>query len=118
MRIQVQVKGLVRATKLRSFAIDRLRATLGRFDHAVREVNVRMHDINGPNRGGVDKLCRVVLRLRDDSVLVIEELGASTMESIHRAADRVHHAVGKQVDRMAKVGKQGMRPNNLATAMA
>jgi ribosome-associated translation inhibitor RaiA len=118
MQVQIQVKGLSGASRLRTFAESKLNIALVRFSHAVQEVTMRMHDINGPDRGGADKLCRVVLRLKDNSVLVIEDLGVNMMEVIDRVTDRLHHTVAKQLSRLVKVDRTGIRQGSLAAAMA
>lgn len=79
---------------------------------------MRMHDINGPDRGGADKLCRVVLRLKDNSILVVEDLGANMMEVIDRVTDRLHHTVSKQLSRLVKIDRSGIRQGNLVAAMS
>ena len=66
-----------------------------------------------PERGGADKLCRVVLRLKDNSVLVIEDLGVNMMEVIDRVADRLHHTVARQLSRLARVERAGIRQSSL-----
>ena len=93
MQIQVQVKGLPAATKLRQLAADRLSRVLARFADAIDEVLVRLSDINGPDRGGADKLCRVVLHLKNQAVLVIEELGGDIVQAIERAIRRLDQTV-------------------------
>jgi ribosome-associated translation inhibitor RaiA len=118
MQMQIHVKGLVRASRLRVVAANKLNVTLARFSHAVQEVTMRMHDINGPERGGADKLCRVVLRLKDNSVLVIEDLGVNMMEVIDRVADRLHHTVARQLSRLARVERAGIRQSSLLAAAA
>ena len=118
MQMQIHVKGLVRASRLRVVAANKLNVTLARFYHAVQEVTMRMHDINGPDRGGADKLCRVVLRLKDNSILVVEDLGANMMEVIDRVTDRLHHTVSKQLSRLVKIDRSGIRQGNLVAAMS
>lgn len=117
MQIQVRVKKLVRASRLRVIATNKLNVTLAPFSHAIQEVTMHMHDINGPDRGGAGKLCRVVLRLKDNSILVIEDLGVNIIEVIDRVADRLHHTVAKQLARLVKVERTGIRQGNLAAAM-
>lgn len=116
MQVQVKVKGLTNASKLRCFAAYKLNVALSRFSHAVQDVTMRMNDINGPDRGGVDKLCRVVLRFKNNTVMVIEDLGTNMMEVIDRVSDRLHHTVAKQLSHMAKIDRAGIRQNNLAVA--
>jgi hypothetical protein len=118
MQIQVRVKGLLRASRLRVFAANKLNVALSRVSHVVQEATMRMHDINGPDRGGVDKVCRVVLRFKDNSVMVVEELGVNMMEVIDRLTDRLHHRVAKQLSRLAKIDRAGMRQSSLAVATA
>jgi ribosome-associated translation inhibitor RaiA len=117
MQVQVQVKGLTSASRLRVFAANKLKAALSRFSHAVEGVTISMHDINGPERGGVDKLCRVVLRFKNSSIVVIEDLGSNIMEVIDRVADRLHHTVSKQLSRLVKVDRAGMRQISAAAAV-
>ncbi len=116
MQVQVKVNGLGSASRLRAFATNKLNLALSRFSHAVLDVVMRMQDINGPDRGGADKLCRVVLRFKNNSVVVVEELGANVVEVIDRVSDRLHHTVSKQLSHMAKVDRAGLRQNSLAVA--
>lgn len=111
MHVQIQVKGLPESSKLRRLASHKLDAALARFAHVVRGASMQLDDINGPNRGGVDKLCRVVLRLRNDSVLVIEELGADIAEAINRAAERLQQNVARQLAHLVKKDRSGLRQN-------
>ena len=104
MLIQVQVKGLTSASRLRNFAANKLNVVLERFSYAIQDVTMRLHDINGPDRGGVDKLCRVVLRLKDNSILVIEDLGINMTEIIERVANHLHGTVEKQLSRFGRTG--------------
>lgn len=118
MQMHIHVKGLVRASRLRAIAANKLNVTLARFSHVVQEVTVRMHDINGPDRRGADKLCRVVLRLKDNSFVVIEDLGANMLEVIDRVTDRLHHTVSKQLSRLVKIDRASIRQGNLVASMS
>jgi putative sigma-54 modulation protein len=113
MQVQVQVKGLPGAARLRRYATERLTAALARVAHAVHDASMRLDDINGPDRGGVDKLCRVVLRLRDNSVLVVEELGADIGRVIDRVTDRLHENVAQHLARLAKFDRATPRGHAL-----
>ena len=118
MRVQIQVIGLQGAAKLRRFAAQKLDVALACFPDGIEAASVRLRDINGADRGGVDKLCRVVLRLKDNSVLVIEDLGVNMMEVIDRVADRLHHTVARQLSRLARVERAGIRQSSLLAAAA
>ena len=110
MQMKIQIKGLPRATTLRRIAAHKIDGALARYAHVIQEASVRLDDINGPSRGGVDKLCRVVLRMKDSSVLVIEELGADIAQVIERVADRLHQSVARQLSRIVGIDRNGIRP--------
>jgi putative sigma-54 modulation protein len=113
MRVQIQIKGLPRAAKLRAFAAHRLEAAIARFADGIQEASMWLGDINGPERGGVDKLCRVVLRLKNNSIVVIEDLGADAARVIDRVIDRLQQSVSRQLSRLAAVDRKGLRHNAL-----
>lgn len=109
MHIQIQVKGLPQSSKLRYYASHRLNGALDCFAHAIQDASMRLTDINGPDRGGVDKLCRVVLRMKDSSIVVIEELGADIAAAISRVADRLHENVARQLSKSMRINRTGVR---------
>ena len=102
MHIQVKVIRLPEAAKIRRFASRQLASALARFGHFVQSASLSLDDLNGPNRGGVDKHGRLVLRLRDQSVLVIEEVGTNSVYAVRRLVDRLHHAVSRSLARFNK----------------
>lgn len=111
MHLQIQVRGLPQAARLRHYAALRLNEALARFRDLVEDARMSLSDINGPERDGVDKLCRIVLHLRGCSVLIIEELGADLAATIDRATERLRQGVSLQA---AKRG-QGL-PRQAAAA--
>lgn len=103
MLIQVHVKGIARAASLRRFAMDKLQDALQRYEDGVETLRFHLDDINGPDRGGLDKLGRLVIRLKDSSVLVIEELGSDTARVIDRVVERARRNLSQQVKSWAQV---------------
>lgn len=93
LQVKIQIKGLQHAAKLRSLAGQKLALAVARFAHAILEASIWLGDINGPERGGVDKLCRVVLRMKNSSVVVIEDLGADVMQALERVLGRLPQRV-------------------------
>jgi ribosome-associated translation inhibitor RaiA len=116
MEMNIRIKGLPGAAKLRRIAAEKLDVALARYAHAIQEANIRLDDINGPARGGVDKLCRVVLKLKDSSVVVVEELGTDIAQAIQRVADRLQQGVSRQLDRLVNAGQDGMAPRLTGSA--
>ena len=103
MRVYIKVVGLPGAAQLRRFATRKLDVALSCFANRIEGASVRLLDINGADRGGVDKLCRIALTLKGHSAVVIEELGSNTQRSIERATERLHQRVSRQLARVVKV---------------
>lgn len=101
MEIQIRAKGLPGAAGIRQLAACKIREALHGFSDVVDTVIVLLMDTNGPDRGGVDKLCRAVIRLRDSSLLIIEELGKDVGSVIERIAERMHKCLAEQVRRQS-----------------
>lgn len=76
----------------------RLRFALGRFSTRVETVRVRVEDANGP-RGGIDKACRLRVRLRGAAPVRVEETDADVYVAIDRAALRLARGVARELDR-------------------
>ncbi|MBS0345130.1 MAG: HPF/RaiA family ribosome-associated protein [Proteobacteria bacterium] len=104
MEVQIKAKGLPAAKTLRNHAARRIQGALGRFGHVVQSVSVRLSDINGP-RGGADKLCRIVIQMKNRS-LVVEELGDDMRRVIDRITERVQYNVSRQIDKLAAINRK------------
>ncbi len=77
----------------------RLAFALGRFADVIQSVVVRLEDANGP-RGGIDKSCRVRVKLTGQKNPVIAEvIDLEIRAAIDMAAERVGRAVARQLDR-------------------
>lgn len=107
MEVQIKAKGLPAAKTLRTHAARRIQGALGRFGHVVQSVSVRLSDINGPRGGGADKLCRIVIQMKNRS-LVMEELGDDMRRVIDRITERVQHNIGRQIEKLAVINRKLM----------
>ena len=76
----------------------RLHFSLSRFAHAISGVTVRISDVNGP-KGGHDKECLIVVRLRQGGEVVVQGNGDDAMAVLNQCADRVSRAVARELDR-------------------
>jgi putative sigma-54 modulation protein len=103
--------------ELRNSLVDSIRrhiaADLGRFEHMIKRVCVRVADINGP-RGGEDKSCRIQVHLKRSPSVIIEDRGVSVLAAIGRAVGRVDMAVSRSIDRLK--GKGMRRAKTRASA--
>jgi ribosomal subunit interface protein len=103
MNIQVFVRGVEQPADLRSFAQEKLTSVLERFNHSVHNATLRLEDVTGPEKGGVDKACSVEVRLRTGEIR-IKERGDDFQATINAAMDRLRAALSREVAR----GKRGV----------
>jgi putative sigma-54 modulation protein len=92
----------------------RLAVALTRFHRWGRDATATCADLNGP-KGGVDKQCRLVVRLRPNGKVTIEETDSNLLVAIGRAADRLKRTVGRALDRRrdTKIDRNGFSPRQM-----
>ena len=91
-------------------AKSRAAASFAKFSDHVKAVDITVEDVNGP-RGGVDKECRILVKLRklnDVSVTVNQE---SISKAIPGAIDRAARSVGRLLQK--KFFQHGRNPSRL-----
>ena len=112
MKMAILFKDLQVTVSDRQRIQDRIRVALTRFTPLIRGLTVTVSDENGL-RGGVDKKCRLVVRLPAGSVVVNEQadgvLAAVTLaaERAARTVARVHHRAVDARQAVPGVGRAG-----------
>ncbi|MBJ6761814.1 HPF/RaiA family ribosome-associated protein [Myxococcaceae bacterium JPH2] len=108
MRIEIRARHFTLTETLRTHVERRARFAMGRLSDRVREVTVRLEDINGP-RGGVDKVAKVTVRLEHGGQLASEAMDASYAAAVDRALERAGHAVSKALGRTHRQDSASVR---------
>ncbi len=100
MWIELIGRGVPMNDELRARVERRLMFALGRFRGALGRVTVHVIDENGP-KGGVDKLCRIVVGMSGPgpSRLVVEAAATNITTAVNIAANRISQVVRRQVER-------------------
>ena len=114
MNVDIQSLGFTITGALSDHVRRRLRFVLTRQSDRIERDVVRLGDENGP-RGGVDKFCRIQVRLIDAPVACIEDIGPDLYAVIDRATDRVGRVVVKHLDRL-RSGRRDPAPHEGETA--
>jgi len=105
MKPEVIVRNVAEATELRGFAEGRFARALERFERSVLGATMRLEDVTGPEKGGVDKSCAIEVRLRTGDIRITEQ-GDDFHATIDVALDRMRQALGREVSRVKRgVGK-------------
>ncbi|MFN9249309.1 MAG: hypothetical protein ACK6DS_19810 [Planctomycetota bacterium] len=76
----------------------RLEQALRCLGRRIQKENAFFSDLNGP-KGGIDKLCRVVVHLKRQPSLVIEDRDSELSHLIDRIIDRVGQTATRLLDR-------------------
>jgi ribosome-associated translation inhibitor RaiA len=98
MQIVVRSRHVPASSAFRSYCERRLLFALGRFRHRLARVSLTLVDVNGP-RGGLDKLCRLVVDLEAGRSVVIESLDTDAYAAADRASQRASYVVARELDR-------------------
>lgn len=111
MQLSIRGKNFKVLAGLRESIQSRLETALARHRGRVENVAVSLADLNGP-KGGIDKQCRVVVRLRPRGKLTVEEVGTEFVAAAGRASDRLAYAVSRALERRreSRINWQGMSP--------
>ena len=107
--MRIEFRGLKSAAAeggFRGRAERRLRFALGRFAGRIDRVLVQVCDTNGP-RGGLDKQCRVRVRLRHGQEVLVGDVDEDWIVLIDRASARL----GRSVARVLECEREGWKPS-------
>ena len=100
-------RGIRSPIDLRAYVHDRLRFGLDRFQEVIRAVRVHLSDDNGPGRGGVDKLCRVMVTLRGGQVIVRQFSSENVLAAISETIDRIEQSISRRIKKLrGKIRRQ------------
>ncbi len=105
MRLDIRIQKVDLPKEVNRYIARRLHFCLGRFEARIRNVTVRILDINGP-RGGTDKRCRLTIHMIPSDVIVVEEVNADLFAAIDRAAERLGQSLARKVQRARDLNPQ------------
>ncbi len=98
MRLEIRCPHLEIDSELRAYVERKLLFALGRYRMLIRRVTVLVADLNGP-RGGIDKRCRIVVRLIRSGEVFVEDVDSDLGVVMDRAVDRVGLSVSRELER-------------------
>jgi ribosomal subunit interface protein len=98
--MQFEIRGMDISMRqaLRDHIERRLRFALDRFARRVRQVRVKVGDLNGP-RGGIDKCCKLAISLDRSSTIVVESHASNVYGAVDCVADKAATCIGRILKR-------------------
>jgi putative sigma-54 modulation protein len=107
---ELKDRGVSRPKDLPDHIERRLRFALSRFGSRVQKVIVFLQDANGP-RGGIDKICRVLVKTRGLGVVVASVSDSQWVAAVDRVTTRIGHSVSRHLERFR--GRQLGEPRSV-----
>ena len=101
MEIQVNDKQKLLSQDAISKARSRVSASFAKFSDCVQSIDITVLDVNGP-RGGVDKECRVLVKLRKMNNVAVTVRDDSLKRAVSSGIDRASRSVRRTIDRRSR----------------
>ncbi|MEZ6073654.1 MAG: HPF/RaiA family ribosome-associated protein [Pirellulales bacterium] len=98
MNVKIVDRNATLSGDLEQLAERRVQFALSRFEAKTQSVLLVLEDVNGP-RGGSDKSCRVVVRMKAGDTVVIRHQGADVASCLTRAIDRASRTLARNLAR-------------------
>lgn len=102
MQLCIHTHGIDLTETIKRQAYAKLELALDRLEDDIVSIRVYLIDTNGPFLGGVDKACRIVVQVRKQDSLVMEDIDECVGVVIDRITDRLGVAACKRADSMYK----------------
>ena len=99
MQLNIDSQNLYLGKKIQEHVERQINFALGQFDSWITRLNVHLEDVNGEQKHGVDKQCRILVGIKGGKTIKIQEMDTSLIAAIDQAADRVGHAVAREIER-------------------
>jgi putative sigma-54 modulation protein len=99
MNANIRCRRIALSRELRAHIERRLYFSLERFTLRMTRIDVLIEDLNGP-RGGLDKLCRIKIRLRPTGTVIAEYVHSNLYTAVACAAGSAAEAAARAVQRL------------------
>lgn len=97
MKFSIASRKALMSRALAQHIAQKFRTALERFADRVRDIRIRIDDLNG-SRGGADKRCRAVISLRSSGTLLVEAVSADAYAASAWTAEKCKFALARRVD--------------------
>jgi hypothetical protein len=104
MQLDIRRQGIEIDEEAKARLLRRLDFALGRLGKHVTRVWVHLADMNGP-RGGIDKRCRILVRLQHLPDVLVEDRDADLRVLIDRTVNRAGLAARRELSRRHSRGR-------------
>ncbi|MFT5598312.1 MAG: putative sigma-54 modulation protein [Urechidicola sp.] len=115
MNIQVNFRNIKKSNAAIIHISDRISLAFARTQDAIQSVSIIVSDVNGP-KGGIDKLCRILIKSSLLPDIVITENQAHISTAIDRCIARARQSLSRKLKRNKQPLQQRMKLQHLLLA--
>jgi len=108
VQLSIHAQGIDLTEQVKKQAYQKLELALDRLEQQVTCISVYLIDTNGPLLGGVDKACRIVVQIKNQESLIVEDCEESVHVVIERCTDRLGVVASQRIDAL-KLKQRGFR---------
>lgn len=98
MKLTIRTRHLLLSPETHEDIRRRIDLAFDRIRPWIRDIDIMLADINGP-KGGADKQCRLRVRGRGMTSIVVEQLGVDPLATVSSAAERAEQVVLRKLAR-------------------
>lgn len=89
-----------------------LKFSMSRFEGTVTRVKIHFSDLNGP-KGGIDKRCRVSVKLKKAGQVVVLSEGENYIEALSNCLERLVRSIRREIRKRRQSPIRAKRKTNL-----
>ena len=109
MILNIHAKDFALTSALKGSVEAHLRFLLTRYRNDIDRVDVTLMDINGGNKGGVDKRCLITLKLPRSKSIVVQVTEADMYDSIQYCANKLQRTLIRHLGKKRKFSRKSIR---------
>lgn len=113
MILNIQAKGFTLTDAIKGSVESHLRFLLTRYSDVIQRVDVTLSDINGSDKGGIDKRCLIALKLFKSKTIVVQIIEADLYDSIQYSSQKLHRAITRHLGKKRRFNRQRIQINDL-----
>ena len=102
MQLFIHAHGIDLSESVIRQTYQKLELALDRLEEDVETIHVYLVDTNGPLLGGVDKSCRIVVQVRKQDCIEMEDIDSRVDAVIDRLTDRLGVAASKRAEALLR----------------
>ena len=108
MELSIRTRDVELTDALREQITRRVEFAFDTFEDYIEDAFVYLMDLNGP-KGGVDKLCQIIVRARGLGELPVRETGTTLQAAINRATRRLKYRLSEALRTSDTIPRESIR---------